>query len=152
LKYLSLREGKITGGKRMKKIQDGSSSVLTEGIYYSNSNIENGITDLYHLKYNPNVSYLFDIKTLTDQSTDKPWNKEYLIQTLCHDKYFDPFRRLIVSYAEKKNVELLIDVIHNFYSNRSCGIRNPMMPEGPIDRMKLLVRYQKSSSHIKDKP
>jgi hypothetical protein len=141
-----LRESKITGGKRMKKIQDGSSSILTSGIYYSD--IAGKITDLYHIRYNQNSLDLFDIDTLTDKTISKPYNKDLLFQIFNHEQYFDPFKQVVVSYKRRKNIKLLIDVIHNFYSNRSCGIRNPMMPEVPIDRMKLLVRYQKKSSLI----
>jgi len=95
-----------------------ANSILQEGIYYAD--LGGNITDLYHLKYDPMDPCLFEIKTLAN----RPFDKEYLIKKFNYDKYYDPCRQLIVSYKDGENVNLLIDVIHRYYSNRICGVRS----------------------------
>jgi hypothetical protein len=112
-------------------------SILNEGIFYSYDG--NGWKDLYKIKYNPDNPNQFDIDPLTDQSVRKTYDINFFLQMLNNTIYFDPFRRLVVSYQDKKNVEYLIDVIFNFYSNcQACGIRkiNPI----PSNASKMLSK------------
>jgi hypothetical protein len=110
----------------MKKKQDDSSSVLTSGIYYSD--ISGKITDLYKISYNPDNPHLFDIECLTDQSVLNPFDKDRFFQKIIHEKYYFPYNETVISYKNRKNVDLLIDTIHQFYSNITGGIRqtNPI--------------------------
>ena len=123
----------------MIKVTDDS--ILMEGIYYTN--IDGKLTDLCYIKFNPANKESFDVESLTNQ--DKSWNKEIFFKILNQDDYFHPFKRKVIIYKERKNVDLLIDVIHNFYSNQSCGIRS--ISEQSKYRSKLLKSYQKTSSY-----
>ena len=103
----------------MRKETDDS--ILMEGIYYTN--FKGKITDLYHIKYNPDNPDLFDIDALMDNGINTQYNKEYLINMLKQNKYFNPFTRQAICYKERKNIDILIDTIHRFYSNITCGVR-----------------------------
>ena len=126
------------GGINMNIFDDDS--ILIEGIYYTNLN--GAFTDLYRIKYNEDTPILFELFPLADQLVDKHYDKEFLIQKFNKTEYYDPFRGLVVKYKERKNVNYLIDVIHNFYSNITCGIKRypPVPSEGPRMLTKLLFR------------
>ena len=97
-----------------------ANSILQEGIYYAD--IGGKITDLYKITYNPDNPELFDIECLTDTTSEYQFDKAYCIEKFNYEKYYDPARQITVSYRDRKNVDLLIDVINRFYSNRICGI------------------------------
>ena len=121
-------------------------SILMEGIYYTN--IDGKITDLYHLKYNPDNPDLFDIDVLTEKTSDNQYDKDFLIKILNQDDFFHPFKRKVISLKDRKNVDLIIETLHRFYSNISCGIRktNPD-PSNPSRMLTKLLQHQRIRSH-----
>jgi len=127
-----------------------ANSILHEGIYYAD--IEGKITDLYKLTYNPDNPELFDIECLTDTTSECQFHKAYCIEKFNYDKYYDPCRQLIVSYKDGENVNLLIDVIHRYYSNIVCGISSIKPTHTRPTRMYLnllsLLRTRNHHRHI----
>jgi hypothetical protein len=119
--------------------KETDSSILTEGIYYTN--IDGKITDLYHLKYNPDNPDLFDIDVLVDQTSGNQYDKDFLINILNQDNYYHPFQRKIISYKDRNNVDLLIDTLHRFYSNISFGISRQTNPI-PSNNSRMLTKLR----------
>ena len=106
------------------KKETDDTSILTSGIYYAD--IAGEIQDLYKFTYNPDNPDLFDIICLYEEINDK-YNKDYAINGILSRPYFNPKDDTKISYEEKNNVDILIDIMYNYYSNIISGIRKDVM-------------------------
>ena len=94
---------------------------MTSGILYTN--IDHTSVDLYHLKYNPDNTDLYDVDVLVDDRLDI-FNKDKLVSYLSSFDMRDPVNKRNISYKNRKNVDKLLDVFSKFYSNSYRGIRS----------------------------
>ena len=94
---------------------------MTSGILYTN--IDSTQVDLFRLTYNPDSTDLFDMTALVDERLDI-FNKDKLINYLNSFDMKDPINGIVVSYKRRKNVDSLLGVFNNFYSNSNRGIRS----------------------------